>query len=256
MSPNKFAAAAARVAAGVALVAAVLGASPAAAILGGSEDPSGLAASTAMVLSSRGGMCSGIVLAPEAVLTAAHCVAGADIRVHWREAGEPVLVVPASVAVHPGYDPAAIRTRRRSTDLALVRLAAPLPARFVPAALAGAAPGAGTALLVGGYGVAREGDPRSTGTFRTAALAAIEPYGPSRILVWMAAPGGAARGPCTGDSGGPAAGPDGAVVAVVTWSSGPGRAACGGRSQGVLVGPERGWIDRTLAGWSARAAWR
>ena len=52
-----------------------------------------LARSSVMVLSSKGGVCSAVVVAPDVVLTAAHCVAGApDHRVHWRgEAGEPVL---------------------------------------------------------------------------------------------------------------------------------------------------------------------
>ena len=250
MSPQMVRAAAAG------LLSAFLGASPAAAIVGGSEDPSPLAASTAMVLSSRGGLCSGIVVAPDAILTAAHCLAGADARVHWQEAGRPVLIEPASVALHPGYDPKGIAARRRSTDLALVGLSAPLPARFRPATLSTASVPADTPILVGGYGVAREGDARSTGTFRTAALRSIEPFGPSRILLWMGDPEARGRSPCTGDSGGPAATADGAIVAVVTWTTGAGRGACGGRSQAVLVGPERSWIDRTLAGWSTRAAWR
>ncbi len=79
------------------------------------------------------------MLARDVVLTAAHCAApGAEHRVHFRdEAGAPVLLEVAARAVHPGYDAGAIAGRRRSIDLALLRTDVPLPARFVPAALAG-----------------------------------------------------------------------------------------------------------------------
>jgi hypothetical protein len=229
-------------------------AAPAHAVVGGVEHDGPLARSSVMVLSSKGGVCSAVVVAPDAVLTAAHCVTGAsEHRVHFRDAasGEPVLIEPAAKAVHPGYDAKAIEGRRRSIDLALLRLPAPLPARFSAAMLSSAAAAAGAPLTLGGYGVLREGDGRSTGTFRTAALAAVEPYGPSRILVWAE---GARAGACTGDSGGPITQGAG-VFALASWATGPKGRGCGRYSQGVLLGPQRGWIDRTLAGWGLRARW-
>jgi hypothetical protein len=228
----------------------------AAAIVGGQPDAGPLSRSAIMVLSSRGGVCSGVVVAPDAVLTAAHCASGApDYRVHYRgDDGQPVLLEPAGLAVHPGYDKGAVAGRRRSIDLALVRLAAPLPARFAPATLTAAIGGAGETVVFGGYGVAREGDARSTGTFRTVELPIIEPYGRSTILVWAKGP--TAAGACQGDSGGPVATATGAIAAVSGWASGSGRSGCGGISQGVLLGPQRGWIDATLAGWGCAATWR
>lgn len=236
-------------------------ATPALAVVGGTEAPdAALARSSVMVLSSRGGVCTGIVLSRDVVLTAAHCAApGAEHRVHYRdEAGAPVLLGVAARAVHPGYDAGAIAGRRRSIDLALLRTEAPLPARFAPAGLTEAPVAAGTPLTFGGYGVARPGDHRSTGTFRTATLPLVEPYGPSRILAWLKGPansGSATSGACEGDSGGPIAGADGRIVAVTTWASGSGKAACGGVTQGVLVGPQRAWIARTTAEWGAPAHW-
>lgn len=233
---------------GLALLLAV---APARAVVGGRPDP-GAAASAVMVLSSNGGVCTGIVVAPDAVLTAGHCVGGrAEHRVHYKdEAGAPVLAEIAARAPHPGYDAGAVAGRRRSIDLALVRLAAPLPARFRPAALSAAMPRAGERLTLAGYGVAAPGDARSTGTYRSLELAVVEPHGPSRILVWLgASPGGASA--CHGDSGGPI-GPGSAVLAVSAWVAGK---ACGGISQGVLLGPQRDWIDRTLAGWRSAARW-
>ncbi|TGD98401.1 S1 family peptidase [Methylobacterium nonmethylotrophicum] len=239
------------------LAALILLAGPARAVVGGSEAPdAALARSSVMVLSSRGGVCTGIVLARDVVLTAAHCAAGgAEHRVHFRDgSGAPVLVGLAARVVHPGYDAGAIAGRRRSIDLALLRTEAPLPDRFVPAALTEAPAAAGTPLTLGGYGVARPGDHRSTGTFRTVTLPVVEPYGPSRILVWLKGP--AASGACEGDSGGPiAAGDRPNVLAVATWASGAGGGACGGFSQGVLVGPQRAWITRVTAGWGAEARW-
>ena len=46
-------------------------------------------------------------------------------------------------------------------------------------------------------------------------------------------------------------GPDGAVLALAAWMGG----TCGGLTQGVLVGPQRGWIDRVLDGWGRGARW-
>jgi hypothetical protein len=176
--------------------------------------------------------------------------------VHFRdEGGQPVLIPPAAKAVHPGYDAGAIAARRRSIDLALVRLPEPLPARFRSAALSASAPPGGASLAFSGYGVAREGDAASTGAFRTVRLPLVEPHGPSRILVWAKPPQGSA-GLCEGDSGGPVtlAG-NAAVLAIATWATGARGGACGAYSQGVLVGPQRAWIDATLAGWGRSARW-
>jgi hypothetical protein len=90
-----------------------LAATGAKAIVGGAEDQGPLARQSVMVLSSKGGVCSAVVVARDVVLTAAHCVTGAaEHRVHFRdEAGEPVLIAPSAKAVHPGYNAKAIETR-------------------------------------------------------------------------------------------------------------------------------------------------
>ncbi|MFJ7439629.1 trypsin-like serine protease [Methylorubrum thiocyanatum] len=241
---------AARHALRAAALAILLGAAPAQAIVGGREG-AGIpgAASAVMVLTSGGGVCSGVVVAPDAVLTAGHCVAGVgENRVHYRDAaGRPVLAEVAARLLHPAYDGDAIRGRTRSIDLALLRTRDPLPARFAPAPLSAAMPRAGQSLTLAGYGAARGNDRRSIGRYRGAALSVVEPYGPSRILVWLKAPG---AGGCQGDSGGPIL--DGeAVVALAAWV----KDACGGLTQGILLGQQRDWIDRTLSGWGVTARW-
>lgn len=229
-------------------LALALWAGPATAVVGGAE---AVPAGAVMVLASNGGMCSAVVLAADAVLTAGHCVAGSHaLRVHFRGSdGAPVLIEVAGKVVSPGYDAGAVAGRRRSIDLALLRTAEPLPGRFAPALLTAAASQTGETLTVAGYGAARPGDPRSTGTYRSVALPVVEPYGPSRILVWLR--GARTSGACQGDSGGPVTSADGAVVAVNAWIDG----ACGGLTQAVRLGPQRDWIDRTLAGWDRAANW-
>jgi S1-C subfamily serine protease len=229
---------------------------PALAVVGGTESSGPLSRSAVMVLNSRGGVCSGVVIAPDVVLTAAHCVAGtAEFRVHWRgEDGQPVLITPAARVVHPLYVSNSVVERRRSIDLALLRVPGDLPGRFGPVALSSAPPAKGAPVTLGGYGVAREGDARSTGTFRSVDLAVVEPYGRSTILLW--ATGARGAGGCEGDSGGPMADATGVVTAVTSWAAGEAKRGCGSMSQGVLVSPQKNWIDRTLAGWGRAAEWR
>lgn len=238
-----------------------LAANSAGAVVGG-RDGGPASGSTLMVLNARGGVCTGIVLSARAILTAAHCAAGGtELRIHWKEgSGEPVLIAPASIALHPEFNANAVTARRRSIDLALVRLSAPLPARFTPAPLVdGVQPRAGAPVWLAGYGVAREGEARSTGVFRSAALAVVEPYGPGRVLLWAADPSGAGKRPgsgaCQGDSGGPVTGADGGVIAVTSWSTGPSGKSCGLLSQAVLLAPQRNWIDSTLSQWAQSASW-
>jgi hypothetical protein len=237
-----------------ALLAALLLATPAHAIVGGAENDGRLARASVMVLSSKGGVCSAVIVDADVVLTAAHCVAGApEHRVHWRgEDGRPELVLPAAKAVHPGYDAKAVEARRRSIDLALIRLPEKLPDRFAVATLSAAAPPAGARATFGGYGASAAGEARSTGTFRSADLPVVERFGKSTILIW--AEGAGKAGACMGDSGGPIARGE-AVFAVATWVGDRRSGACGKFSQGVLLGPQRAWIDKTLAGWGRRARW-
>lgn len=239
--------------AAVAALAMVAG-TPAGAVVQGRSDPA-LARHTVMVLTNKGGFCSASVIAPTVILTAAHCVTGASAyKVHYKENdGSPVLLDPASIAVHPGYDAGAVKGRRRSIDMALVRLSAPLPSRFAPIALSAAPrPAAGDTLTVGGYGLGQEGMPTTGGQFRAADLGVIEPFGPSSILVWLTDPrtgrSASGSGACQGDSGGPVFAADG-VLAVTVWAEGPGKAACGALTQGLLVAPQRAWIDGVLAKW-------
>jgi len=228
--------------------------SPALALVGTASEDLSYSGHLVMVLqrgADRAGFCTGVVIAPRVILTAAHCVAAiGDMRVHYRDnAGQPVLIEIEAVAVHPEYRADAVARRVVSIDLALVRVRTPLDARFSPAALDdGGLVALGRPLRIFGYGVAREGDGKSGGVLRSAALQVRAPL--SRILLWAADPTGAGAGACGGDSGGPILSEDTRqVLAIATWSAGSGGRRCGTITQGPLVAPQRGWIDSVLKDW-------
>ncbi|HWG07031.1 MAG TPA: trypsin-like serine protease, partial [Beijerinckiaceae bacterium] len=199
------------------------------------------------------GFCSGVVVARNAVLTAAHCLAEPkNMRIHYRdETGAPILIDVAATAVHPLFRADAPKTRERSIDLALIRTATPLPDRFHPVTL-----DSGTNLIVGarirvaGFGVTREGAGDTAGKLRLGSLEVRAPI--SSILLWADDPGHAGTGACMGDSGGPVfAETSDVVIAVTDWAAGAGRRRCGELTQAALVAPQRAWIEKILAQWGA-----
>ena len=222
---------------------------PARALVGGEPD-GGFADRVAMVLIRGGGeagFCTGLVLSPSILLTAAHCLRPLrDMAVHYRDSEGAAVIIPVDAAVaHPLYRADAIRARVELIDLALIRTARPLPKRFAGAAIGdGGAPAIGAAVILTGYGAARQGDWGSGGVLRSVALAVREPA--SRVLLWAADPTGRAAGACSGDSGAPVWSADGSkAIAVVAWAQGPHGRGCGGLTQGPLLAPLRSWIKKT-----------
>src|SRR3954468_11679160 len=116
---------------------------PAGAIVGGAAAaPPEIARAVVLIVGSRGNFCSGVALAPDLVLTAAHCVLpGADYKiVEYDAARQPQLRDVSHVRAHPSFDLKAMLAHRASADVALFMLTEPLR-NAVAAALGAPAPG-------------------------------------------------------------------------------------------------------------------
>lgn len=226
---------------------------PAAAMVGGAgAAPDSIAHSVVLIVGSRGNSCTGVALAPDLVLTAAHCVLpGAEYKiVEFDAARQPLLRDVKSVTAHPKFDLKTMLAHRATADVALLKLAAPLasvePANLGPVLTV--APG--DSFTVAGMGVSVRGDGKSGGTTRAAALTATGRPGNLQIRLVDAATGGekGGLGACTGDSGAPVFAMSGrpAVIGVVSWSTGPGNSAgCGGLTGVTPLFLYRDWITGT-----------
>ena len=217
-----------------ALTCALVTSLPAAAMVGGAQPTTeGAGRAVVMLTGSRGTFCSGVALARDLVLTAAHCVLpGATYKfIDFDAARQPVLKDIADIARHPDFDVNAVLRHRVTADVALLKLAAPVKV-----------------FVVAGYGVAVRGDGTSGGTVRAATLVATGQPGTLQIRLADPATKGerGGLGACTGDSGAPVFREIGgalAVVGVVSWSTGPALSdGCGGLTGVTPLTRYRAWI--------------
>src|SRR5437764_4632366 len=121
---------------GRALICLLLSCIPAIAMVGGATaPPDSIARAVVLIVGSRGNFCTGAALAPDLVLTAAHCVLpGADYKIVEYKDGQPQLRDVRRVTPHPGFKLQTLLAHRATADVALLKLAAPL-ANITPAPL-------------------------------------------------------------------------------------------------------------------------
>ena len=233
-----------------ALLLLVLNTAEGFAVIGGSPSPV-LARHTVMILSQKGAICSGAVVARNTILTAAHCVHdGSKYAVHYRTvSGETEFIFPKKIITHPDYVHDAITKRVRSIDLAMLIFNDPLPEMFQPIELSREVPRANSMAIIGGYGLTNEKNLSSNGQLFSSPLKVIEPHGPSKILIWLKGdtiqPGNLRHGGCHGDSGGPILSGN-KLVAITTWTTGPTGYDCGDLTQGALIAPQIDWISKNI----------
>ncbi len=221
----------------------------------GNAPPAGGAAARpiVMVTDARGDLCTGAALAPDLVLTAAHCVTGKlAYTVKTFQTGQPVAV--RGIAVHPQFNAASYAASRATADVALIKLAAPLTDLAMPAILAPARRVAvGETLTIAGFGVTAAGTARGLGLPRMARLAVTGKPGSLQIrLVDPAAHNlRLGLGACTGDSGAPVfdgtSGTGiGQIIGIVSWTTAPGdEEGCGGLTGVTPLLLYRSWIVET-----------
>jgi Trypsin len=242
-------------------VSALLLAAPAQAIVGGGmPSADGVGRAVVTIVGSRGNFCTGALIAPKLVLTAAHCVQpGAVYKiVEYGADKQPLLRDAKTVAVHPGFNIQAMLAHRATADVALLQLEA------APQGKSAAALGVpqvpilpGSRFTIAGIGVTIRGEGSSGGIIRAAGLVATGKPGTLQIRLVDPLTSGArdGLGACTGDSGGPVfedrqGGP--VIIGVISWSTGPnGSAGCGGLTGVTPLTLYRDWIVQTARQWGA-----
>lgn len=196
------------------LTMAILAASPAFAIKGGSNsvDPSGMRSHVVQIKGPGGTQCSGTVIAKRLVLTAAHCfmagrgdytIRALDPRFRFRFANA------VQVALHPDFDVAALGTNAPLNDIALLRSDRDFPAWLEPVPLASSLPNDGefVDVMVAGFGMNRDHVVSSAGKLREMRFAMLDQIVDRSKLLFLIDRRAQAKihraGVCRGDLGGP-----------------------------------------------------
>jgi hypothetical protein len=230
---------------------------PGAAMVGGAPTAAdGAGRSVVMIVGSSSTVCTATAIARDLLLTAAHCVLpGSDYKFADAAAPghAPTLKDILRIERDPQFDLHLLFVHVATADVALLKLAAPVPARVALSPIGGQDEpvSVGDTLVVAGYGVTTRGAERLDGLVRAATLTVTGQPSSLQVRLYDPATKGASAGlgACTGDSGAPAFRDENgslAVIGVVSWSTGPNLSAgCGGLTGITPLQRYRSWIVDT-----------
>lgn len=146
---------------------------------------------------ASGAVCSGELISPTYVLTAAHCAGASTVQIGATDRTTVTPIAVSKATVHPSYD-----SVNRYYDVALLHLATPVfntpPVRLATQAQANSYLTANRAAVIAGWGRTT-----STGGYSNVLMQrSAVMYGLNLQYTWIVY-FNSSTGPCAGDSGGP-----------------------------------------------------
>lgn len=251
----------------IAFLSVALLSSTAEAVVGGksARDRNGIRRSVVRIESSHGELCSGVLVAPDVVLTAAHCViSSARYRViatgpDFKPQEFPVV----SIKRHSSFVAGTTPQTQPGADLALLKLASSIQGDSLPLPISiNHSIAAGETVFLAGYGSTSYTNIGTARTLRTTSLVSLGPERSLNKVLIIADPKGMAlrpgAGACLGDSGGPifvSTDAGYAIGGITSWSGGPersrSRSACGGITAITPVEHYAQWISQTISSLSS-----
>jgi len=200
-----------------------------------------------IAVGSPKGRCTGVVLAQDIVLTAAHCIVpGEKFWVGDSIGGGSQSLAPSRLSAvdeivsHPLWS----RKDAGSPDLAILKLATPLPDRFIPATLGARHLAEGDSLIAAGYGKAAADEIKPPLVLRMVLLRVTQAFRGWAILTSVSED---RAGGAPGDSGGPLFAYRGmhTLVGLIVSVSDK-------RTRAVALAAHYGWIKETQEKLGAR----